>query len=263
MTAEEHEPLQDKVSRATTVPAGLPPDSEVRSTQLSTGVTLALLVVPVTGHDGSADGIDFHADDSLAGIVRAWVADGAPACVVVPLYGCFVVHGAGRAGISGPPDRLSELEAAVTDFTTRESDLRDVEGRSLALLEHAEADAATHDAELPERRAALVTRYHEAVSLGRRLAILAPAVHAAPVHPPTLASQLGERLRERTRLAERHELASERVAFVERVADACRQRALELTVARQQTGLEWAIVVLLVAQTSLLVVDLLARQATQ
>jgi len=82
------------------------------------------------------------------------------------------------------------------------------------------------------------------------------------LHPPTLASQLGERLRERTRLLERQEFASQRADLAERVAEACGQRALEAGIARRHTALEWTIVVLLVVQTALLVVELLAQRAT-
>lgn len=89
-----------------------------------------------------------------------------------------------------------------------------------------------------------------------------PVVHAPPLHPPTLASQLGERLRERTRLVERHEFATQQAELAERVAEACGQRALEAGIARRQLGLEWAIVVLLVVQTALLVVELLSQRAT-
>ena len=94
------------------------------------------------------------------------------------------------------------------------------------------------------------------------MAVIAPAVHAPPVHPPTLASQLCERLRDRTRLAERHEFAVDRAELAERLYEACGQRAAEFGIARRQMGLEWAIVVLLVIQTALLLVDLLAWRGT-
>ncbi|MFM8892393.1 MAG: hypothetical protein ACKOTB_12365, partial [Planctomycetia bacterium] len=102
--------------------------------------------------------------------------------------------------------------------------------------------------------------YREAVSIGRRLALLAPAVHTPPLHPPTLASQVGERLRERARLVERHEFAVAQADLAERVSESCSHRAGDARVARQQTALEWAIVVLLLIQSVLLVVDLLARE---
>jgi len=203
-------------------------------------------------------------------LTRAWLTDdahtaAAAAPVIVPLYGCLVAWTPGRAAIVGPAARLEHLESAVADFSAREADLRDAEQRAAALLDAVEADAAEAfaiDESFPQRRKALAARYREAVAIGCRLALLAPAVHAPPIHPPTLASQLGERLRERARLAERHELAVGRVELSERVTESCGQRAADVGIALRQTALEWAIVVLLVVQTALLTVDLLARRGT-
>lgn len=263
MAVEDCLPPAEKPSADTGIPAGLPSSALVRPLRMPTGETVELLIVPGIETDGDSDGIKLHAHDSVAAIMVAWVAAVSPSPVIVPLYGCLAVQGTSRAGILGPADRLDQLQLAVTEFSARESDLRDIERRSLALFEAAEADAAARDAKLLDRRPGLAARYLETVSLGRRLALLAPAVHAPAIHPPTLASQLGERLRERTRLTERHEMAGERVECIERVVDSCRQRALELGVARMHTGLEWALVILLVAQTVLLVVDLLSRQGLQ
>jgi hypothetical protein len=154
---------------------------------------------------------------------------------------------------------------AVVEFERRASELRDAERRAATLIDAVAIDAARAadaDGHSPERRAALAERYREAVAVGRQLALLAPFLHAPPIHPPTLTSQLGERLRDRTRLVERHELAVERAELAERVADSCGLRAHEVATARQQTGLEWTIVVILIFQTVLLVVELLARRGT-
>jgi hypothetical protein len=247
------------------VPAGLPGTAVIRRLHLPRGgVPLDLLAVPA------------ETDDDLTAvepIVRAWLTDDAQtaavaersAAVVVPLYGCLVAWTPGRAAIVGPTTRLDHLEAAVADFSAREADLRDAEQRAASLLDTVETDATEAfaiDESTPRRREALTVRYREAVSVGRRLALLAPAVHAPPIHPPTLASQLGERLRERTRQAERHELAVSRVELAERVTESCGQRAADAGIAARQMALEWAIVVLLVVQTALLTVDLLARRGT-
>jgi len=246
------------------MPTGLPDTAVVRQFHLPRGALLDLLVVPT------------ETDDDVTGaetIARAWLTDGARAAVVaessapvvVPLYGCLVAWTPGRAAIVGPAVRLDHLESAVTDFSAGEADLRDAERRAALLLDALEADAAEAfaiDESSPRRREALAARYREVVSIGRRLALLAPAVHAPPIHPPTLSSQLGERLRERARLAERHELAVSRVELAERVTESCGQRAADAGIAARQTALEWAIVVLLVVQTALLAIDLLARRGT-
>ncbi len=258
-TSSGHQPI------ALGMPSGLPANTLLRRVFLPTGDEFELLTVPVAESEG--DGITPRGD-SQAGFtttLRDWVGSSTMQPVVVPLYGCLVVQGPGRAAVAGHLEQHAQLELAVIDFAGVESELRDAERRSSVLIDAVEADAAgaaATESHSPDHRAALATRYHEAVAVARRLAMLAPAIHAPPVHPPTLASQLGERLRDRTRLVERHQLATERVELAERVADSCSQRALETAVARKQTGLEWTIVVLLVVQTALLVVDLLARRGT-
>jgi hypothetical protein len=51
---------------------------------------------------------------------------------------------------------------------------------------------------------------------------------------------------------------TERVEIAGDAYEACGQRASDLAIAHRQIGLEWAIVVLLVIQTSLIVVELLS-----
>jgi hypothetical protein len=252
----------------------LGPGAELRLVPLPTGETLELALVPVD--EGSEPAVTVAGATSSGAAAGNWVAaaatatptpagfqPAAPAATVVPLYGCLVAWAPARAAVVGPADRLEHLAAAVGAFAACEARLRAAEAATLALLETAEADAADSgdlDAGSADRRAELAGRYREAVAVSRRLALLAPAVHAPPLHPPTLASQLGERLRDRTRLAERHALAVGRAELAERVAEAASQRALDLGIARRQTALEWAIVVLLVVQTALLVVEIVSRQ---
>jgi hypothetical protein len=246
------------------LPAGLPDTAFIRHLPLPGGAMLDVLVVAADTDD------EVTAAEAMT---RAWLTEaadsaalgGIPAAVVVPLYGCLVAWMPGRAAVVGPAARLDQLESAVATFSGFEADLRDAEQRTATLLDALETDAAeafTIDGCSATRREGLAARYREAVAIGRRLARLASAVHAPPVHPPTLASQLGERLRERTRLAERHELTVSQAELAERVTECCGQRAADAGIAARQTALEWAIVVLLVVQTALLVVDLLARRGT-
>lgn len=248
------------------VAESLPAAATSRRLPLDTGETLDLLAVPLA--DDGASGADL---DRLTAVVRRWVGAAAPTTpsapphpyLAVPLYGCEVVWTPGRAAVVGPASRVQQLQDAVVEFATREAQVRDLEHRAARVLEAAEADAAGRSAGHAgalRRRAETAAHYQEAVALGRRLALLAPVLHAPPLHPPTLASQVGERLRERARLAERHEAATSQAELAERVAEACSHVAIDLVVARRQMALEWAIVVLLVLQTVMLVVDLLRRE---
>jgi hypothetical protein len=240
----------------------LPPTAQTERVELGEGRVLELLAVPLM--DG--------ADETLASVAAAagrWVAvaarPGGPPPVTLPLYGCHVAWAAERAAVVGPPDRLGELEAAVVEFATRESELHAAEAHVDQLLAMLDADAAVAfacDDRHLVRRSELAARFREAVDLRRRLALLAPRVQPPPLHPPTLAAQVGERLRERSRLVERLDHATDRAELVERVYESCGQRMSDLGIARRQMGLEWAIVILLVIQTVLLLVDLLASRAT-
>jgi hypothetical protein len=270
MTADDL-PAADHGTDSQTLPPGVPNDSGIRRVRLTTGGFLEMLLVP-TSHSLDPSASQSTGQVEVSEIVSRWIAATphasrplVPPSVVVPLYDCLVGWAAGRAAVVGPPDRLATLEATVIEFASREAELRAAEAQASQLMDAVASDAAASAASdhlPPEHRSLLARRYIEAVDVSRRLAALAPALHAPPLHPPTLATQLGERLRDRTRLRERHELATEQTAIAERVAEASRQRADELAIARKQMRLEWAIVVLLVVQTTLLVVDLLARQGT-
>jgi len=248
------------------VPPGLPPGASWSDRRLQTGEVLEVLSVPLDAAAPPPAGLN-AVPDATDDVIRHWLtaASATQAAVVsVPLYGCHVAWTAGRAAVHGPRDRLAALEEAVGEFADVEAELRAVEARGKALLEALDTDLAMSlaiEPHVPDRRAESAARHREAVAVARRLAVLAPLAHAPPLHPPTLASQLGERLRERTRLVERHEFATQRAELAERVAEACGQRALEVGIARRQIGLEWAIVILLVVQTVLLVVELLAQRA--
>lgn len=250
------------------VPSGLPAAASCVAHSLPTGEVLEVLSVPLEPESASPSSGAIAETDAIETMIRRWSTEAASPqapIVFVPLYGCHVTWASGRAAICGPRDRLGLLEAALVEFAGIEADLRSGERQATSLLDSLEGDVASSlsiEPTMPDRRAEMAARHREAVAVGRRLMLLAPLVHAPPVHPPTLASQLGERLRERARLVERHEFATQRAELAERVAEACGQRALEVGIARRQIGLEWAIVVLLVVQTVMLVVELLAQQAT-
>lgn len=271
MTAED-QPVAEHAADPRALPAGLPHASTIRRIRLPANGLLDVLVVPVSQPLDQPRLAQVPLDVDITDVVSRWIAATnhpsrplIPPSVVVPLYGCLVAWTVGRAAVVGPADRLVTLEATVLDFASREAELHAAEEAASRLVDAVVNDAGesvASDHHAPEQRGLFARRYVEAVTVSRQLAALAPAIHTPPVHPPTLASQLGERLRDRTRLLERHDLAVERAEIAERIAEASRQRADELGVARQQTGLEWTIVVLLVVQTTLLVVDLLGRQGT-
>ena len=95
------------------------------------------------------------------------------------------------------------------------------------------------------------------MSLSGKIARLSPRIHLPPEHPPTLAGQLGERLRDRSRLADREEFADEQLDTIIRLYETSGQRVSEFTLAHREYILIWVIVLLLGAEILLLLIDLL------
>jgi uncharacterized Rmd1/YagE family protein len=83
-------------------------------------------------------------------------------------------------------------------------------------------------------------------------------MHRPAPQPPTLAGQLGERLRDRGRVLERLEQAGEQADLLERVYSGCGDRAAEYLTSRRHATLEWVIILLLAVEVVLITVDLLA-----
>lgn len=215
---------------------------------------LALLVLPA-------------AADDTAGIppdALAWVEAAGPAQAIA-LHGAAVAWAPGRAAVLVEPARLGAVRSAVVECCFHERELRAVEEAVAAAWPDAEADTALafefHDRDA-DRRQALGERFRRTVSLRARLARLAPHLDRPPPHPPTLAGQVGERMRERGRMADRAASLAERLEVQERVYELCGQRVSDWALARRSRTLEWAIVVLLAIETVLILVDLLGSRGT-
>jgi hypothetical protein len=240
----------------------MPAAATVAWVSMPRGDTLEVLAVPLD-ETAAREGL---LPDDLTARASAWVAEaalrGEPA-VTIPLYGTLVCWSGARAAVVGPTDRLERMRDAVLEFSALAHDLRGGERELTAALRHVDDDAGLafeFDERAVPRRSELAQRFRQAVSIRRRLVEMAPAVHRPAMHPPTLASQIGERLRERTRLAERLEFAGQQAELLERVYEGCGQRASDFMLARRQTMLEWTIIVLLAAETIVLVVELLASR---
>lgn len=242
------------ISHTDTVAAAppLPDTARIESLPLPGGGRLELVALAAEEPDAATE---------CAARAAAWVAPGggdAPAAV--PLYGMHVLWTPTRAAVVGPADRLVAVRDAVVEFARSESVLRGLEADVEDALADVEADAPLAlDATAPTA-AGLDRRFQRSVSIGARIAEVTPAVLRPAPHPPTLAGQVGERLRERTRLAERLEFLTARRDVLDRVYDLCAHRAGDERAARRHLRLEWAIVVLLAAELVVLLVDLLVAQ---
>lgn len=244
--------------------AGLPADAVVERVPLADGGTCEVALVAMPAASTSDE--DATLAEQLSAAV-AWAVDaaGGEPPLTVPLFGTHVVWTPCRCAALAPPERLPALRAGIVEFVDREAELRDIERRVTSSLEHLDGDAALafafDEQALPQRRE-LADRFREAVSLRRRLAVLASHVSRPAPQPPTLAGQVGERLRDRARIAERLEHAVEQTDLLERVYAGCGERAAEFVVSRRHLTLEWVIILLLAAEVILLAIDLLATRRT-
>ena len=240
----------------------LPVQASVELIPLTRGDTIEIATVPLP--EDVAGGDPCLAD--LAGRAAAWVAAAGRTdepTVSIPLYGTHLVWSPRRAALVGPPQRLPAMREAVVEFATIDAELRDLErgiGEALAGLDDDARLAFEFDEATMPRRRELADRYRRAIAHRKRLAVLAPAVHRPAPQPPTFAGQLGERLRDRTRIVERLEHATERADLAERVYTSCGDRVGEFVSSRRHATLEWVIILLLAAELVVLAVDLLANR---
>lgn len=178
----------------------------------------------------------------------------------VRIYGTFVVCGSRRTVILSAPDRLQTARDAVIRFLTLQAELSAIESDIGSGWPEYEADlplAGGMTAADAPRVEGIRARYCRAMSLAGRLVRLTPQVHEPVPHPPTFAGQLGERLRDRARLAHRLESADDQVDLLAQHYDACCQRASDFTISQRDQFLSWTIIVLLAMETVLLLMELL------
>lgn len=164
-----------------------------------------------------------------------------------------------------PSNRLQTVCQAILEGYFYEAELRAIETSLESKWENTMDDAPLgfeFNSAAVSRRSELAERFHEVLKLRTRLARLTSHIVVPHVYPPTLASQIGERLRERLRMEERLELVDGKLEVQEHVYELCSQRTSEFMVARTGHHLEWVIILLLGFQTILWIVDLLSTATT-
>jgi len=250
MNGEQHGTGNTATEQAAAIPSGLPAGTRLELVAPAGGLRLLVPASPAAG-------------DELLPRLQAWVEQGdvTVQAVVLELYGTLVIWTPQRSAVAAPVDRLQKAATAAAEFTETAAELAAIEQSIAAAWPAFEADlpsgfgittAAAGQAE------ALAGRYHQSMSLAGRLARLSPRIHQPLLHPPTLASQIGERLRDRCRLADREEFADDQLETIIRLYEACGQRVSDGRLAQREHVLTWVIVLLLAAETLLLLVDLLA-----
>jgi len=224
---------------------------------------LLLLTVPSMHAEPAA-----AADVDVLGRLRSWV-DADPAATEVPsltmtFQGAHVFWSRGRCAVLAPQERLAAVRKVLIETALYESELHSIEQALLEAwprLDTHMSFAFEFDERAMPKKPELRRRLMETLQLRARLARLGPSVCFPAIHPPTLASQIGERLRDRLRMALRHESLESQADVTTDMYEMCGQRASDFTLARKGHMLEWVIIVLLAVQSVLLVFDLLASMA--
>lgn len=190
--------------------------------------------------------------------VDAWIdaaaeSDASPA-IWMAFQGSRIRWSPSRCAILAPEERLAAIRRAVIEVSAQDRTLRQVERALDATWPELDTDAPLafeFEERAVGRRGQLRERLKRVLHLKARIARIAPAVLAPPVYPPTLASQVADRLRERLRIVARHEAASIQVDVFRDTYEMCGQRASDFMLARTGHRLEWVIIVLLAAQLML------------
>jgi hypothetical protein len=213
-----------------------------------------ILVVPGSSRD----------DPSATDELMKWVMDKDPPGMAPPititLHGAHIVWRPRRAAIVAAPERTQSLLLALVDFSFYEKELGKLERTTAESWPQLEADMSlafevtARDLDRLENVGRQVQRM---LIVRMRHARLGPRLYRPGAHLPSLANQLDERLREFARIEDRLDGLAAQLEVFDRVYEMSSQRFSEFRTTKQQTSLEWVIIVLLAAETLLLVIEVI------
>jgi hypothetical protein len=209
--------------------------------------------------------------------LRTWIAaDGRAGCAgpqTLAVHGVQVAWAPGvtsaggtrpaRIGVAALAERLPRVVPAILEFACLQEAVQTLEQTLAQAWPQLEEDgplAFDFDHRSERRRSTLAGRFQQVLGIRAQWAQLQPPLHRPLVYPPTLASQVGERLRERARLAERWEALGGQIEVFQNVYELCAQRAQDWRLAWKGHTLEVLIILLLLLQTVLLVFELFASR---
>ena len=224
----------------------------------------SLLIIPV-----DVDRTHSAANSSVIDIMQSWVDQGQPPGVqpshLMSFQGVQICWSMNRIAIMATSQRIPAIRNSLIEASYYETELCKVEtdlGKSWPQLEADMPLACEFNQQSIPRRKQLRARFQQVLQQQAHMARIGPFVHAPHVYPPTLASQISERLRERTRMMHRHEFLDEQLEVFHSVYESCAQRSSDYMLARSGHTLEWIIIVILLVQTLFMVVEMLAGTGT-
>ncbi len=186
---------------------------------------------------------------------RAWVeaaaTGGEPRSHMMTLQGAQIIWSQDRMAVLALAERLDAILAALIEVAYYDAELRGIERTLGETWPQLEADmplAFEFQGQSISKRQQLHQRFGQVLLIRACLARIGPHIHCPHLHPPTLASQVAERLRERNRMMHRHEFLGAQIEVFERVYELCGQRVSDFMLTRSSNTLEWVIIILLLTQ---------------
>ena len=159
------------------------------------GSHLAILTVPAMVQETLTE-----AESEVFSQIRLWVeaasTSGTPPSHVMTFQGTQLCWTPGRLAILAQPHRIEAARNALVEVLFYESELREIERTLADLWPKLEADmplAFEFNQSSLGLQKQLSHRFQLVLLIRARLARISPHVHAPHLHPPTLASQIGER----------------------------------------------------------------------
>jgi hypothetical protein len=196
--------------------------------------------------------------------LQHWIASAATPYamppIVVKVRDAQVTWCSGRAVIEGATGQIEPLLAALVDFNYYEAELRGLE-RELAdswpaLEEDAPLAYEVKPANL-EGADAVGGRMERTLERRMRHVRIEPHLYGPAAHLPSVAQELGERLRKAARVEDRLEAVDGKLEVFEQVYELASQRINDFRTARKEMALEWIIIVVLIAESLLILGEIL------
>ena len=181
---------------------------------------------------------------------------------LISLQGAHLVHAPGWTVVVAAEERLELATGAAIEAAFEEASLARLERELLAswpstrevapLAFRATTAGLRQRASLGQQYRALVDRRETHARLGQR--VLMPQAY-----PPTLTSQILERVRDRLRVEARHEAIGAHLDAQFEVHSQCAERLSEFDSARRGHQLELVIILVLVLQSMLWMIEVLSN----
>jgi hypothetical protein len=229
-----------------------------RLTAIEKTAGLHLVTIPATLEDQAAQA------EAARGALLAREDQTSATVTLLGLQGAHLVVAPGWVVVIAIAERLELAARAAATTCLHEAELSRVERELGASWQALKGIAPTAFEATPAtlaRRAERQADFVKLIGLRETYAKLGPLILVPHVYPPTLESQVGERLRERLRMFERHELIESTLLAQEQVHSLVAVRIGEGLDARKGHNLEWGIIVLLAAEVLLLMLELLSSSA--